>query len=135
MSILTAEEVARACHQAGFSGEALLTIVAIAKAESGFDASAVGDTTLVDDTWGPSVGLLQVRSLREQRGTGGDRDELANTDPGHNARAGWEISAHGTQFWPWSTYASGAYEQYLADVWSACSSIDPTVQMHHVEPV
>ncbi len=127
MSILTADEVARHCHRAGFRSEALLTIVAIARAESGFDAAAVGDTTLVDETWGPSIGLLQVRSLHVDRGTGRIRDELANSDPAHNARAGWEISARGTRFTPWSVFTSGAYERHLADVWSACHAVDPTV--------
>jgi hypothetical protein len=124
MAVLSAEEVARHCHDAGFTGSALVTIVAIAKAESGFDADAVGDGDLADGTWGPSVGLLQVRSLRDQRGTGGERDELANHDPGHNARAGWSISGHGGSFQPWSVFQTGAYRQHMALAEGACRAVD-----------
>ncbi len=127
MSVLSAEDVAGFCHKAGFSGEALVTIVAIAKGESGFDADAVGDTGLQDETWGPSVGLLQIRSLRTEKGTDGVRDELANRDPGHNAEAGWEISGHGRSFSPWSIFSSGAYRQFVAAVRPACQSVDETV--------
>lgn len=127
MSVLAAEEVAGHCHRAGFTGEALVTIVAIAKGESGFDAAAVGDVGLQDGTWGPSVGLLQVRSLRVEKGTGGIRDELANLDPAHNARSGWEISGRGRNFRPWSVYTSGSYKQFVDAVRAACQSVDSRV--------
>lgn len=127
MAVLTAEEVARWCREAGFTGEALVTIVAIARAESGFDASVLGDIGLQDDTWGPSVGLLQIRSLKKERGTGGTRDELANLSPAANARAAWEISSHGRVFTPWSVFGSGAYRNHLADVRPACQAVDQTV--------
>lgn len=133
MAILHATEVARHCHDAGFTGSSLLTIVAIAKAESGFDAGAVGDVSLTDGTWGPSVGLLQVRSLHEQRGTGGERDELANHDPAHNARAGFSISGHGADFRPWSVFLSGAYRRHLEEVRDACRTVDPLVPVSGVD--
>lgn len=135
MSILTAAQVASLCHEAGFAGEALVTAVAVAKAESGFDTDAVGDTTLTDAKWGPSVGLFQVRCLNAQRGTGGIRDEFANPDPQHNARSAWAISAQGTNFGPWSVFGSGAYRRHLADVRPACAAVDPTVPAGRDEPV
>ncbi|MEA2686148.1 MAG: hypothetical protein QOE93_1343 [Actinomycetota bacterium] len=127
MSVLSAEEVAGHCHQAGFSGEALVTIVAIAKGESGFNARAMGDVGLQDDVWGPSVGLLQIRSLHEERGTGGIRDEIANLDPAHNAAAAFEISSHGQSFRPWSVFTSQVFKQFVADVRPACQAVDGTV--------
>lgn len=127
MSVLSAEEVARHCHRAGFGGEALVTIVAIARGESGFNPEAVGDVGLQDGTWGPSVGLLQVRCLRVERGTGGIRDEVANLDPGHNAAAGWEISDHGRRFSPWSVFSSGSYKQFTGDVRPSCQAVDSRV--------
>ena len=133
MAVLSATEVAGHCHGAGFTGSLLLTIVAIAKAESGFDADAVGDTSLTDETWGPSVGLLQVRSLHEQRGTGGERDELANHDPAHNARAAFSISGRGANFRPWSVFLSGVYRTHLEAVRDACRAVDPTVPLTGVD--
>jgi hypothetical protein len=129
MSVLSVQAVARACHDAGFTGERLVTIVAIARAESGLDPSAVGDRDLVDDVWGPSIGLLQIRSLHRDKGTGRTRDELANVEPGHNARAGWEISGHGSTFGPWSTFASGAHRLHVASVRRGCHDVDPTVTL------
>ncbi len=127
MSVLSAIEVAGHCHQAGFSGEALVTIVAIAKGESGFRSDAVGDVSLQDGVWGPSVGLLQIRSLHEERGTGGIRDELANVDPGHNAEAAFEISSHGQSFRPWSVFTAEIFKRFLDDVRPACQAVDGTV--------
>ncbi|HEX7276298.1 MAG TPA: peptidoglycan-binding protein [Acidimicrobiales bacterium] len=127
MSVLSAEEVARHCHQAGFNGEALVTIVAIAKGESGFDAGAVGDVSLQDEVWGPSIGLLQIRSLHEEKGTGGTRDELANLDPGHNAESAFEISSHGHSFRPWSVFTADIFRRFLDDVRPACQAVDGTV--------
>ncbi len=127
MPTLTAEEVATVCHKAGFSAEALVTIVAIAKAESGFNPAAVGDQGLVDATFGPSIGLLQIRSLHAERGTGGVRDELANFDPVHNATSGFEISGRGVNFRPWSTFNTGAHQPHVAAVRGACRAVDPHV--------
>jgi Lysozyme like domain/Putative peptidoglycan binding domain len=127
MSILTVEQVATHCHRAGFGGEALVTIVAIAQGESGFRADAIGDTSLVDRTWGPSIGLLQIRSLHRERGTGGTRDELANFDPAHNARSGFVISSHGQSFGPWTVFTSGAYLHFMDKVRSACRAVDDGV--------
>lgn len=129
MAVIGADEVARHCHDAGFTGAALLTIVAIAKAESGFDTDAVGDRDLTDATWGPSVGLLQIRSLHRELGTGGQRDERANHDPAHNARAGWSISDRGRSFGPWSVFQSGAYRRHLDAVRPACRAVDATVPL------
>lgn len=82
--------------------------------ESGGRTDARGDTTITTSTWGPSIGLWQIRSINSQRGTGGERDELANTDPQKNARAMMSISANGTNWRPWSVYTSGKYRTYLA---------------------
>ena len=127
MSILSAEQVARLCHDAGFSGRSLVLAVAVARGESGFDTEAVGDADLQDEVWAASHNLFQVRCLKAERGTGGVRDEIANRDPVHNVRAAWVISAHGTNFRPWSVYQHGLHHQHLPVVWPACAAIDPTV--------
>ncbi len=102
-----------AASKAGFSGAALVTAVAIAAAESGLDPNAVGDQSLVDFTWGPSIGLWQVRSLQplflylEPL-----RDATKLPDPYYNARAAYTLSKSGTDFSPWSTFVNGAYKQF-----------------------
>ena len=127
MTILDAGQVARISHDAGFSGEALVVAVAIAKGESGFRTDAVGDTGITDETWGPSIGLYQVRSLHAERGTGGERDELANLDPGHNAASAFSISNGGRNFRPWSVFTAGIFQRHLEAVRPACMAVDATV--------
>lgn len=114
--VLTIPQAAQYAKVEGFSGESLITAIAVAMGESGLRTDAVGDTSLVDATWGPSIGLMQIRSLNADKGTGRPRDELANYDPGHNLWAAWLISSSGTNFNPWSVYTSGKYRQYVDQV-------------------
>jgi hypothetical protein len=120
---------------AGFRGENLMIAVAVAKGESGFRSDAIGDQGLRDAKWSNSVGLFQVRCLNAERGTGGVRDEIANLDPAHNARAAWEISGRGANnFRPWSVFTSNAYRSHLDSVRAACRSVDPGVPDGPVVP-
>lgn len=106
-----------AAIKAGFTGVALVTAVAIAGAESAFKPNAVGDVNLIDNKWGPSVGLWQIRSLKNPGAyTGPDklRNESSLTDPYFNARAAYAISKGGTDFKPWSTYTNGMFTKFTA---------------------
>jgi hypothetical protein len=111
-SVLTDQTLADLAAGAGWVGGDRVTAVAVALAESQGDATVRGDTTLQTGKWGPSVGLWQIRSLNAQKGTGGQRDELANLNPATNAQHAHEIWA--AQGWgPWSTYTTGRYLLYL----------------------
>lgn len=101
---------------------------AIAQAESGMYADAVGDLTVVDAKWGPSIGLFQVRALRHPGSFGGSdlyRHAFPLRDPFYNAKAAFEITAKGTDFSKWSTYISGSYKQYLGQ--------NPTIKFGHAQ--
>jgi hypothetical protein len=76
----------------------------------------MGDIGLQNGTWGPSVGLWQIRSLKAQYGTGGDRDASRLTDPAFNAKAMVSISGAGANWRPWSTYTHGSYKKYLSQL-------------------
>lgn len=104
-------EVAGYAAAAGFTGEALVTIVAIVERESGGNPDAVGDVALEDATWGPSVGLYQIRTLKAETGTGGDRDiaalmPMGKGDPARQSAAAFTISGGGSNFTPWTTYSA-----------------------------
>lgn len=99
--------------------EAAIIATAIAWAESGLDPEAVGDESLIDDTWGPSIGLWQIRSLRADTGTGRPRDRTRLTDPEFNARAMAAISNNGTYWGPWSVFTNGRYLKHLDAVRAA----------------
>ncbi len=88
---LTIEQVAPVAWEADFRGEDLVLAVAITQGRSGLRAGAVGDESLVTGTWGPSIELFQVRTLRDQEGTGGPRTSSGSPMPvstlGHVSRS------------------------------------------------
>lgn len=110
---LSAKDIAGYAAGAGFSGAALETAVAVALAESSGRPGAVGDVALQDAEWGPSIGLWQIRSRKEEKGKGTARDADRLKDPGFNARSAYTISTGGANWNPWSVYKTGAYRLYL----------------------
>jgi len=101
--------------QAGFAGSALYVITAIAGAESSFNPLAIGDVSLQDEKWGPSVGLWQIRSLKNPLAfpyPDNLRDATKLKDPLYNAQAAFAISKKGTDFTPWSTFTNKAYQEF-----------------------
>ena len=73
MTTLSPAAIYTLARNAGLSAAAATTATAVALAESGGRTDAVGDVGLEDATWGPSVGLWQIRSLKAQSGTGQPR--------------------------------------------------------------
>lgn len=111
--VLEPYEVAALAHDAGLRGDDLVTAVAVAGPESGYDVRAKGDEHLVDDKWGPSLGLWQIRTLHEQRGTGGPRDADRLYDPRHNAMSMAAIRSTSRGWNHWTAYSNGSYRNYL----------------------
>lgn len=117
-SIVEAYRLARSVR---LTDHEAVTAVAIAIAESGLNPNAMGDTTIQTSTWGPSIGLWQIRSLKADQGTGRTRDAARLKDPAFNARSMYEISNGGSDWSPWSVYTSGAYRANLDTVAAATS--------------
>lgn len=82
----------------------LQAAIAIALAESSGNPNAVGDVRLQNGTWGPSVGLWQIRSLRAETGKGTARDVNKLKDPTFNARSMYQISNGGKNWRQWTTW-------------------------------
>lgn len=122
---MDANQVYITARAAGFSVYAAVTATAIALAESSGNPAAIGDTNLTTATWGPSVGLMQIRSLKADSGTGKSRDATKLTDPLFNMKAAYAISAGGTSWGAWSTFTNGTYKKYLASAQGARLSQDP----------
>lgn len=124
--ILTDAQIAAAAKTAGFSGEGLKKIVAIAIAESSGDTYA--HNKIPPDN---SYGLTQVNMLgdmgparRKQFGLSSNEQLF---DPVTNMKAAYAISNGGINFRPWSTYTSGAYFAYLPRASKASGSPATTV--------
>lgn len=117
---LTMAQVYAYARQAGFSPDTAVIATAIAMAESGNNPKARGDIGLETSYWGPSVGLEQIRTIKSQTGSGSDRDiARLDDDPLQNMIAAYDISAHGKDFSPWTTYTSGKYRQFLGQATTA----------------
>jgi LysM repeat protein len=110
---LNDRQIAEHVTHGGFAGANQEIGVAVVLAESGGRSDARGDVNLQTATFGPSIGLFQIRSLKAQRGSGGTRDELANLDPGTNARHAHQIFLDAGGWTPWSTFQHGSHRQFL----------------------
>lgn len=112
IDVLTAGRLVALAQGAGFSTSQARIMAAVALAESGGNPAAVGDQSLADSTWGPSIGYWQIRSLRAHTGTGKERDATRLTDPAFNARSARII--FGQQgYRAWTVYRTGAYGRHL----------------------
>ena len=134
---LTAAGIATLALEHGCAASTAATGTAIAMAESGGSPSAQGDIGLMTDVWDWSAGLWQIRGLRAERGTGGLRDAIANQDADTNAASMYVVSSGCTDWTPWSTYNSGAYEVFLPLAEQAVRYVITyyTAHGHHYPPV
>ena len=114
MATLSPSQIYTLLLQGGFTPDKARMMTAIAQAESAANPGAVGDVALQTATWGPSVGLFQIRTLKSETGTGSDRDiqRLIN-NPAEQVKAAMNISNGGSNLRPWSTYTNGAYRKFL----------------------
>lgn len=102
MPTLTAAQVAQLVKAAGFPQSAHVTMVAIAKAESGFNTEAVNPR----DPNGGSFGLFQINGAHKL-----DNRRLLS-DAAYNTEAAKRIyDSQGLR--AWGVYTSGAYEEHL----------------------
>jgi hypothetical protein len=107
------ENTAVVARLAGFTGKALVTIVAIAGCESNWNPSAVNNNPSTGDY---SVGLFQINyfgSLLGPRTAAYGSPSQLQSDPMAQAKAAYSVSGGGANFTPWTTYTSGCYLQNL----------------------
>jgi hypothetical protein len=93
-------QAVQAARKAGFRGQALINAVAIAGAESKYDAEALNQR--YPDY---SVGMWQINMLAHGKKYG---TEAQLKNPFTNAVAAFKISGGGKNFGPWSTWPSAA---------------------------
>lgn len=115
--------MASICGNAGFRGEALVIALAVAFAESGYDAHAENWAS-ADSKWGPAVGLFQVRVLRKPTGSAMDRRREYDSmrDPINNVRFAYDLSKGGKDWSAWSAYTNKSYRLHLADARKAANN-------------
>jgi hypothetical protein len=114
ISIAQAQQYAQ---QAGFRGNAISTIVAIARAESGLNPSAYN---CAGNSAGCDRGILQINSYYHS-----EVSDQCSYNPLCAFQQAYRISNNGTNFSPWTTYTSGAYKPYIGSITSGAASPPP----------
>ena len=131
---LSDEQIAGYAKGAGFSGNALVTVVAIALAESSGNPRAHNGNRLTGDD---SYGLMQINMLGgmgpERRKKFGLSSNAALFDPATNMRVAYGLSNGGKNFSPWSTYP-GKSSAYLSRARKAAGNPDTSGGTTGVQP-
>jgi Lysozyme like domain len=133
MTVLTASQIKAYAANAGFSGQALNTIVAIALAESGGNTNATNSS----DPNGGSYGLVQINGAHFHAGGTSQACALDAQCSMNYAFSLW--SSQG--FEPWGTYdphdpsVTPAYENYLTTAEQAPLGAIPAPGHTPVNPV
>ncbi len=108
---VTGQEVAFYAVGAGLTSDAATIAVAVARAESGWRAAAIGDS-------GASIGLWQIHMPSHPRYS---KETLL--DPRKNAAAMYQISNGGRSWEPWTTYRNGSYLAYMTEAAAAVAEV------------
>lgn len=133
MAKLSIQQTAQYGRNAGFSGDNLVIIVAIAMAESSLDTHAINHANANGTS---DYGILQINSVHfgtrftARDGQSYTVSETAAFDPQIAFYYGYALSG-GTNFKPWSTYKNGAYLKYIDQVRQALNS-PPTSGDHPI---
>ena len=117
MTILSADQVAGLVKNAGFPVADQAIMVAISKAESGFNTGA----THVNNDGSTDRGVMQINSIHKQF----DPIRLL-ADPQYNMNAAKSIF-DGQGLHAWSTYTSGAYLPYMNEARAAVANASSVV--------
>ena len=107
--MISIEEAKQYAETAGFVGDSILRIVAIALAESGLNPLATNTTGNTP----PSTdrGILQINSYWHSEVT----DECA-FNPACAFKEAYRISAQGTDFTRWTTFGAGPFQTFYAQL-------------------
>ncbi len=114
MAKITLQQAISYAQAAGFQGQSLITILAIAEAESGLDTSVVNSIG--------ATGILQIYLAVHPNVTSAQAK-----DPAYSFRYAWSLSNGGKNFCPWQSYDSAVcgrdwdnrYKQYIPLVTAA----------------
>lgn len=106
--VLSIDQVADVAYGVLFRGESLATAIAIAKAESEFEAHSYLNNVPLGGK-GLDRGLWQINSHYHS-----EVSDAVAYDPAGAARETYRISKGGTDWSPWTTFDTGAYRNHLA---------------------
>lgn len=108
-------------YAAGFRGNGLVTIVCISLCECGIGSATGCETGCNPDSAGLSCGVLQIYQPAHP-GTA-----VCASNPACCFTLGWQISSHGTNFHPWTTFQNGCWSNHIAVVTAAIAALPPPI--------
>ena len=119
MAQYTREEIIDILVKAGVPNKDIPIMVAIALAESRGDSDAIGDKDRVNSKWDESIGLFQIRSLKnpnDPKFNEADKLRIKDKlfDPVYNAKVAYEISKKGKTWKDWTTFNEGTYKEFMS---------------------
>jgi hypothetical protein len=120
VTALPLSQVIQVAQNAGFTGTGLVTAVAVAEAESGFDPNNQCLNCFPGVTEN-SQGLWQINIDANPQYASSNL-----YDPATNAAIAYQMSKGGTSWTPWSTYTGGQYSKYTGAVQSAIAQMGTT---------
>jgi hypothetical protein len=118
MAQYTEAEIVQILRDADIPEKDIPIMVAIAMAESRGDSDAIGDEKLANNKWDASIGLFQIRSLRNPNNPKFNKADKLRIkdklfDPVYNAKVAYEISKKGKTWKDWTTFTKGTYKQFM----------------------
>ena len=118
-----ADRCATVASRAGFTGDRLVTAVAVGMGESSCRADAQNANGPTKGCPNGSVdrGLWQINSCWHP-----SVSKSCAYDPQCNANAAYRISAKGTNFKPWVAYTNGSYRNHLEAARAAVARLSRT---------
>lgn len=114
MAHLSAVQIAQYAKSAGFSGNNLITAIAVALAESTGSTTALNPHT-------KCAGLWQIHPVHKKSHPTWTQSWLYQ--PGNNAKAAFVISSGGKNWRPWEAFTNGAYKRHLSAAQAAVRSV------------
>jgi hypothetical protein len=115
---VTPAQIAQYARNAGWTGDDLVTAVAVALAESGGNVKAYNPERTAGTPIGEgSYGLWQIYLHRHP-----EFATMNKFDPQTNANEAYKVYVEaGNSFTPWSTFKNGAFEAHLDDAQAGVS--------------
>jgi hypothetical protein len=128
----TPKQIITIARKVGIPENLIPEFVAISIAENRTGKiKELSDLNLMDDTYGPSVGLMQIRSLKNPLTPGYTEEDKLKfeeklLDPEYNLRTAYEIYKK-EGFEPWSTFKNDEYLKFLPEVKTLAIQTKPTM--------
>lgn len=118
--VLSYQQVAQLAVDAGFSGQDLVTAIAVCTAESGRNPDALNSNGTVAPREGSATDIFSVGLMQINLSAHHEYEGVNLFDPSTNMRAAFEIySSERNTFQPWGGFTSGNYAKYLQSATSA----------------